>query len=80
MIMHSALSAMSSMVTLMGIAIGLMLVAIVIAVLRVRHNRLTGSSARHGGPEDADDLLRQRYARGGISRVDYLQGREDLRR
>lgn len=65
-------------------AIGL-LVLVVLAIIWLARNmgsgnqRPSGKSTDSSGPASAMEALDMRYARGEISREEYLQAREDLK-
>lgn len=53
------------------------LVALVLFIIRSSTNNQS-SGGQSGGREDALEILKQRYARGDISKAEYDEKRQDL--
>ena len=54
------------------------LIPIILATWAVKH--VSGGASSNGASKSALELLDEQYARGKISREDYLQKRDDLMR
>lgn len=57
----------------------LLIIAVIAYLLGWRPDFLSGNSASQGSRKTAFDILKERYARGEISREDYQQMRQELR-
>lgn len=56
----------------------ILIIGVVIFIAVFAFRRLGDSRTGHRPPDDALELLKQRYARGEIAREEYLKMKEDL--